>query len=201
MVVSWPDLLDTVSGCQGCRLGGSRTHAVPGEGNPRARLMLIGEGPGRDEDLSGRPFVGAAGQLLEKILGAIGLARSDVYIANIVKCRPPGNRAPEPDEIAACMPHLRAQVALIRPQVIALLGATALKAIVGDAGRITRDRGHWIERKGVWIMPTFHPAALLRDEDKKRPVWEDFKQIRDKLTELRQHDATFGDEPAVRGQL
>lgn len=185
MNVSWPTLIVQIEGCRNCRLGEARKRAVPGEGNPRAELMLIGEGPGRDEDLYGRPFVGAAGQLLEKMLGAIGLSRADVYIANAVKCRPPDNRVPEPDEVAACMPYLRAQVALIRPKVIALLGATALKSVLGDDRRITRDRGQWVERKGVWMMATFHPAALLRDEDKKRPVWEDFKQIRDKLEALR----------------
>ncbi len=184
MEVSWPTLLAQIEGCQGCRLCGGRTHVVPGEGDPHADLLLIGEGPGRDEDLLGRPFVGAAGQLLEKILAAIGRSRQDVYIANVVKCRPPQNRAPEVDEIAACLPYLRAQTALIRPKVIVLMGATALKAVLGDQYRITRDRGRWIEKKGVLIMPTFHPAALLRDETKKRPVWEDFKQVRDKLTEL-----------------
>jgi len=184
MEVSWPTLLESIANCQRCRLCDGRTHAVPGEGNPNAPLLLVGEGPGRDEDLLGRPFVGAAGQLLEKILSAIGRSREDTYIANVVKCRPPQNRAPEADEIAACLPYLRSQVALIRPQIIVLMGATALKAILGDTMRITRDRGQWIERKGVLIMPTFHPAALLRDESKKRPVWEDFKQIRDKLQEL-----------------
>ena len=157
---------------------------MPGEGNPHARLMFIGEGPGRDEDLTGRPFVGRAGQLLDKMIAAIGLSREEVYIANVVKCRPPQNRAPEMDEVAACMPYLRAQVGLIRPQVIVLLGSSALGAILGAEHRITRERGAWIERKGVFFMPTFHPAALLRDESKKRPVWEDLKKVRDKLQEL-----------------
>ena len=157
---------------------------MPGEGNPHARLMFIGEGPGRDEDQTGRPFVGRAGQLLDKMIGAIGLSREEVFIANVVKCRPPQNRAPEADEVAACMPYLRAQVGLIRPQVIVLLGSSALGAILGPDHRITRERGAWIERKGVWFMPTFHPAALLRDESKKRPVWEDLKKVRDKLQEL-----------------
>lgn len=184
MLVSWPSLTEEITNCQKCRLCAARTHAVPGEGNPHARLMFIGEGPGRDEDLTGRPFVGRAGQLLDKMIAAIGLSREEVYIANVVKCRPPQNRAPEMDEVAACMPYLRAQVGLIRPWVIVLLGASALGAILGPEHRITRERGAWIERKGVFFMPTFHPAALLRDESKKRPVWEDLKKVRDKLQEL-----------------
>lgn len=184
MLVSWPSLTEEITNCQKCRLCAARTHAVPGEGNPHARLMFIGEGPGRDEDLTGRPFVGRAGQLLDKMIAAIGLSREEVYIANVVKCRPPQNRAPEMDEVAACMPYLRAQVGLIRPQVIVLLGSSALGAILGPEHRITRERGAWLERKGVFFMPTFHPAALLRDESKKRPVWEDLKKVRDKLQEL-----------------
>lgn len=184
MLVSWPSLTEEITNCQKCRLCAARTRAVPGEGNPHARLMFIGEGPGRDEDLTGRPFVGRAGQLLDKMIAAIGLSREEVYIANVVKCRPPQNRAPEMDEVAACMPYLRAQVGLIRPQVIVLLGSSALGAILGPEHRITRERGAWLERKGVFFMPTFHPAALLRDESKKRPVWEDLKKVRDKLQEL-----------------
>ena len=184
MLVSWPSLTEEITNCQKCRLCAARTHAVPGEGSPHARLMFIGEGPGRDEDLTGRPFVGRAGQLLDKMIAAIGLSREEVYIANVVKCRPPQNRAPEMDEVAACMPYLRAQVGLIRPQVIVLLGSSALGAILGPEHRITRERGAWIERKGVFFMPTFHPAALLRVESKKRPVWEDLKKVRDKLQEL-----------------
>ena len=193
MRVSWPELMAEIQGCTRCPLWEKRTFVVPGEGDLHARLMLIGEGPGAQEDATGRPFVGAAGQLLDKMLAAIGLAREQVYIANIVKCRPPQNRVPAPDEAQACLGHLRAQVALIRPQVIVCLGATSARYVIGEDCRITRDRGQWIERKGVWIMPTFHPAALLRDESKKRPAWEDFKAVRDKLAELEgsrktQHD-------------
>ena len=188
MLVSWPTLTEEITRCQKCRLCAGRTYPVPGEGNPHARLMFIGEGPGRDEDQTGRPFVGRAGQLLDKMIGAIGLSREEVFIANVVKCRPPQNRAPEADEVAACMPYLRAQVGLIRPQVIVLLGSSALGAILRPDHRITRERGAWIERKGVWFMPTFHPAALLRDESKKRPVWEDLKKVRDKLQELQADD-------------
>lgn len=184
MLVSWPSLTEEIANCRKCRLCAARTYPVPGEGDPHARLMFIGEGPGRDEDQTGRPFVGRAGQLLDKMIAAIGLTREEVYIANVVKCRPPQNRAPEMDEVAACMPYLRAQVGLIRPQVIVLLGSSALGAILGPEHRITRERGAWIERKGVFFMPTFHPAALLRDESKKRPVWEDLKKVRNKLQEL-----------------
>lgn len=184
MEVSWPTLMDDIAQCQRCRLSEKRTNTVPGEGNPRADILFIGEGPGYEEDRLGRPFVGAAGHLLERMLQAIDLTRSDVYIANVVKCRPPGNRAPEPDEAEACLPYLRAQTALIRPKIIVLMGASAYKAITRQTNGITRARGEWIERKGVWILPTFHPAALLRDESKKRPVWEDLKQVKAKLAEL-----------------
>ena len=184
MITSWATLTQDVAACEKCRLCQTRTNVVLGEGDPHAPLMFIGEGPGRDEDQTGRPFVGRAGQLLDKMIGAIGLSREEVFIANVVKCRPPQNRAPEMDEVAACMPYLRAQVGLIRPQVIVLLGSSALGAILGPEHRITRERGAWIERKGVFFMPTFHPAALLRDESKKRPVWEDLKKVRDKLQEL-----------------
>ena len=184
MQTSWPTLMEQIGGCTACGLCRGRTHVVPGEGDLHARLMLIGEGPGEQEDLQGRPFVGPAGQLLERMLAAIGLAREQVYIANAVKCRPPHNRVPTPEETAACLPYLRAQVALVRPRVIALLGATAARTVLGDGVRITRDRGRWVERKGVFLLPTYHPAALLRDESKKRPAWEDMQAIRDKLYEL-----------------
>lgn len=184
MQVSWPELMKDVYGCTRCPLWEKRTSVVPGEGDLHARLMLIGEGPGAQEDATGRPFVGVAGQLLDKMLAAIGLSREQVYIANVVKCRPPQNRVPAPEEAQACIGYLRAQVALIRPQVIVCLGATSARYVIGESCRITRDRGQWVERKGVWIMPTFHPAALLRDESKKRPAWSDFKAVRDKLAEL-----------------
>lgn len=184
MKTSWPTLTQEVYACEKCRLAQSRSNVVLGEGDLHAPLMFIGEGPGQQEDLTGRPFVGAAGQLLDKMLAAIGMRREQVYICNIVKCRPPNNRVPEPDERAACMEYLRAQVALVRPKVIVCLGSTPARALLGDDIRITRDRGVWHLKKGVWFMPTYHPAALLRDADKKRPAWTDFKAIRDKLIEL-----------------
>lgn len=184
MNTSWPTLQQEALSCEKCRLCQTRHSVVLGEGDPHAALMFVGEGPGQQEDLTGRPFVGPAGQLLDRMLAAIGLAREQVYICNIVKCRPPNNRVPEPDERAACMGYLRAQVALVRPKIIACLGSTPARALLGDDVRITRDRGVWQLRKGVWFIPTFHPAALLRDESKKRPSWTDFQAIRDKLKEL-----------------
>ncbi len=181
MRVSWPTLLEEIARCEKCGLCRGRKHAVPGEGNVHSPLLFVGEGPGAQEDATGRPFVGAAGQLLDRMLAAIGLVREQVYIANVVKCRPENNRVPTPDEAAACLPHLRAQVALIRPQLIVCLGATPARYLMGEEVRVTRDRGKWVERKGVRMMCTFHPAALLRDETKKRPAWEDFQAIRDTL--------------------
>ena len=157
---------------------------VPGEGNPNADLMFIGEGPGRDEDEQGRPFVGVSGQLLDRMIHAIGMERTEVYIANVVKCRPPMNRNPEPDEAAACLPYLRSQFVLVSPKVIVLLGKVACRYVLGEEAPISRMRGHWIERKGIWFMPTYHPSALLREPAKKREAWEDFKMVRDKLAEV-----------------
>lgn len=187
---SWLTLLEQIEACRQCGLVGGIRRKVPGQGNPDARLLIVGEGPGRDEDAQGLAFVGAAGQLLTKMLAAIDLKREDVYIANVVKCRPPGNREPTPEEAALCLPYLRAQTALIRPQVILMLGATALKFLVSPTYRITASRGRWIERKGFWMMPTFHPAALLRDPGKKADVWKDLQMVRDKLAELGEKHAS-----------
>ena len=186
MQVSWDGLNAQIAVCEQCELCRGIHHKVPGQGDPRARLMLIGEGPGAEEDLQGLAFVGAAGQLLTKMLAAIGLTRQEVYICNVVKCRPPHNRTPLPEEAAACMPFLRAQFSLVRPQVIVLLGATAARAVLGENTRITRDRGVWVEKKGVYFMPTYHPAALLRDESKKRDAWHDVKAVREKMEQLKQ---------------
>ena len=184
MKVSWAQLYNDVNGCQKCRLCETRTHVVPGEGDPHAALMFIGEGPGQDEDLQGRPFVGASGQLLTRMIQAIGMERTEVYICNIVKCRPPRNRNPEPDEAAACLDYLRAQFALVRPKVVVLLGKVACQYTLGEQVFITRDHGQWRERKGTWFLPTFHPSALLRDPAKKRDAWDDFQKVKAKLQEL-----------------
>ena len=156
--------------------------------------MLVGEGPGQVEDEQGLAFVGPAGQLLTRMLAAIGLPRERVYICNVVKCRPPQNRVPLPEEEAACLPHLRMQTWLVRPKVILLLGATAGKALLDPEMRITRDRGKWTERKGFWMLPTYHPSALLRDESKKPQAWEDMKRVRDKLKELGLYSDIYGSD-------
>ena len=184
MEISWDSLHAAIEACQQCELCRQIHNKVPGQGNGSADLMFIGEGPGADEDLQGLAFVGAAGQLLTKMIAAIGLTREQVYICNVVKCRPPHNRTPEADEAAACMPFLRMQFALVKPRVIVLLGATAARAILGDQIRITRDRGVWVEKKGVWFMPTYHPAALLRDVSKKKDAWHDLQSVQEKLKEL-----------------
>lgn len=183
MELTWDTLLGAIATCRRCQLCERRTNVVPGEGDRDAALMLIGEGPGAQEDAQGRPFVGAAGQLLDKMLAAIDLRREQVYIANVVKCRPPGNRTPLPNECEACLPYLRAQVKLIAPRIIVCLGATAARTIIAPDIRITRERGVWTERKGFWLMPTYHPAALLRDPAKKKEAWLDMQAIRDKLRE------------------
>ena len=180
----WHELNDEILSCRLCQLCETRTHVVLGEGNPSAKVMLVGEGPGKDEDATGRPFVGRAGQLLDKMLAAVDLDRDKVYITNVVKCRPPNNRTPSDDEAQACLPYLRAQFALVRPAIIVCLGATAAKYIYAPDIRITRDRGKWKQSKGVWILPTYHPAALLRNEGWKRESWEDMKSIREKVAEL-----------------
>ena len=170
--------------CSRCALAQTRTNVVFGTGVPTARVMFIGEGPGADEDRLVRPFVGRAGELLKKMIHSIGMERTETYICNVIKCRPPQNRTPTPEEMDACKGFLRAQVALVRPKIIVLLGSTAGRAVLGDQFRVTRDRGRWVEKKGVWFMPTYHPSALLRDETLKRPAWEDFKAVREKIHEL-----------------
>lgn len=189
MKVSWAQLLDEVNHCSRCRLCQTRTNVVPGEGNPAAEIMFIGEGPGRDEDLQGRPFVGRSGELLTRMIRAIDLEREDVYICNIVKCRPPQNRNPEPDEAAACLNYLRAQFAMVRPRIVVLLGKVACRYTLQQEISVMRDHGKWFERKGTWFIPTFHPSFLLRDPARKREAWEDFQKIRDKLNEIRAMEA------------
>ena len=184
MRISWEVLWKNIHGCQGCGLGSGCIQKVPGQGDVHAPLMLIGEGPREQEDKQGLAFVGPAGQLLTKMLQAIQLPRERVYICNVVKCRPPRNRQPSPEERAACMEHLRGQVALVKPRVIVLLGATAVSAVLGEDYRITRCRGQWFEKKGVSILATYHPSALLRNPAKKRDAWEDLKRVCAKLKEL-----------------
>ena len=174
-------IMKDIGDCTRCRLHEQRRTIVFGEGDPQAELVFVGEGPGAEEDATGRPFVGRAGQLLDKIIIAIGLKREDVYIANIVKCRPPGNRTPELDEVATCEPFLLRQLAFIRPKVIVALGSPSFQCLLRTREPITKARGQWREWNGIRVMPTFHPAFLLRSPDKKREVWEDMKKVRDYL--------------------
>lgn len=171
------ELKQEVEQCEKCKLCTTRQNVVFGVGNPNTKIMFIGEGPGGDEDRLGEPFVGKAGQLMNKAFDVVGIKREDVYIANIVKCRPPHNRDPEADEINACMDYLRNQVMIIKPKIIVLLGRIALKNILGEEYKITASRGNWIEKKGIMYMPTWHPAALLRDETKKIDFLEDIKKV------------------------
>ncbi len=176
-VASLDELRPIVLECRRCPLAETRNHVVFGEGDPHAKLMFIGEGPGYDEDMQGRPFVGKAGQLLNKMIVAMQFQREEVYIANVVKCRPPGNRVPSPDEAAACIGYLKRQIELIRPEVIVLLGATAVNFLLGKREGITRLRGKWLGYDGIPVMPTFHPAFLLRQESAKRDAWADLQQV------------------------
>lgn len=177
------ELENSFKDCNKCKLCKSRQNIVFGVGNPHADIMFIGEGPGGDEDKQGEPFVGKAGQLMNKAFEGIGINRDKVYIANIVKCRPPQNRNPEKDETEACIDYLRNQVMIIKPKIIVLLGNVALKNILGEEYGITKARGKWIEKKGIWYLPTFHPAALLRDNSKKLDFWRDLKKIKEKIYE------------------
>ena len=190
--INWEIFDRQVAACEMCPLCRNIRHKVPGQGDRQAPLMLIGEGPGQVEDEEGLAFVGPAGQLLTRMLAAISLPRDRVYICNIVKCRPPNNRVPEEAEAEACKLHLRMQFALVRPKVIVLLGSTAARHTLGPDIRVTRDRGRWFERKGVWMMPTYHPSALLRDPAKKREAWEDMQSLRDRLMELSLYEDLYG---------
>jgi DNA polymerase len=172
------DIANICKQCQRCLLRNEAKQIVFGFGNPNADLMLIGEAPGADEDLQGIPFVGRSGQLLDKILTASGIDKNDVYITNIVKCKPPANRIPNTEEAEACSPYLTRQIEIVLPRIIVCLGALATQRIIRDKARITLIRGTVFEKGGIKIIPTFHPAALLRDPKKKKPVWEDFKKIK-----------------------
>jgi uracil-DNA glycosylase len=176
-----PEIRAQLGNCQRCKLCTGRTHIVFGVGDPQARLMFIGEGPGRDEDLQGEPFVGEAGKLLDKMIVAMGLQRSQVYIANIVKCRPPRNRDPEPDEIAACEPFLWAQINAVKPAIIVALGRIAAQTLLKDSTPISKMRGKWREYRGFPLMPTFHPAYLLRNPADKKLVWLDLQDVMQRL--------------------
>ena len=180
----WEQIEQMIQSCQRCGLCQQRHSIVLGEGNRQAEVMLIGEGPWADEDAQGRPFVGKAGQLLDKMFSAIDMRREDLYITNVVKCRPPGNRTPLDEEAQACLPILRMQYRLIRPKIVVCLGATATRHVYDPEARITRVRGQWLEKNGTFFLPTYHPAALLRDESKKKDVWQDLKSIAQKYAEL-----------------
>lgn len=178
-------LQQKVMQCGNCGLRPTCRQVVFGEGSPEAKIMLIGEGPGEEEDRQGRPFVGKAGQLLDKILEVCGFGRfTHVYIANIVKCRPPKNRIPAPEERISCLPYLHEQIKIIEPAIIILLGATALQGLIDPQARITKSRGEWLQWQDIWIMPTYHPAAILRNPQLKKPVWEDFKKVVAKYRDL-----------------
>lgn len=177
-----------IGDCTRCPLHLERTHVVHTEGNRKARLMFVGEAPGADEDVQARPFVGRAGQLLTKIIEAIGLKREEVLIGNVNRCRPPGNRAPTTEEASTCKPYLLREIAVVQPEVIVVLGNTAMKNLLDTREGITRLRGNFQDYKGIKVMPTFHPAYLLRDPSKKRETWEDLKKVRDYLDSHRSSD-------------
>ena len=172
---------EIVKQCTKCVLCKNRTKTVFGSGNIHARIMFIGEGPGADEDIQGLPFVGKAGKLMNEAFKGLGINREELYIANIVKCRPPNNRTPLKEEAEACINYLRSQVMIIKPEIIVLMGNTALKNILGEEYGITKSRGKWVIKKDIKYMPTFHPAALLRDETKKIDFWNDLKMVIEEL--------------------
>ncbi|MEK6246676.1 MAG: uracil-DNA glycosylase [Planctomycetales bacterium] len=170
-------IFNELGNCQRCGLGASRTKLVYGVGNPNARLVLVGDAPGREEDLQGEPFVGEAGQLLDRILQAMGMHRNDVYLCNVLKCRPPNNRDPQPEEGATCEAFLVRQIAAIRPQVIIALGRFAVHSLLKTNAPISKLRGEWQNYQGIPLMPTYHPAYLLNNPEGKRDVWDDMKQV------------------------
>ena len=181
---NWTDLEKSCSVCSRCDLCRTRTNVVFGVGPQDAKVMFIGEGPGEQEDLQGEPFVGAAGKFLDEMLSIIDLGRHNCYIANIVKCRPPRNRDPFPEEQDACIGYLRNQVSLIKPRIIVCLGRIAAKKIIDESYRITSEHGRWIDRNGVWLTAFYHPAALLRDLSKRPETFEDLISLREKIQEL-----------------
>ena len=192
--MDWENLRQTCEQCHNCPLGETRTNLVFGDGNPRAKLMLVGEGPGQQEDLSGVPFVGPAGQLLDRMLEIIDLDRSRYYITNIVKCRPPHNRDPLAQEQDACIGYLRTQTRLIRPKLIVCLGRIAAMRLIRPDYRITREHGQWVQKGDFWMTAIYHPSALLRDESKRPEAFDDLIGIRDKIREV--CPEIYGDRPA-----
>ena len=188
MYNSWEQLRQDCLACNKCELGQTRTNLVFGVGVPDAEIVFIGEGPGEQEDLRGEPFVGRGGQLLDKYLDAIGLSRkTNIYIGNMVKCRPPQNRDPKPEEQEACIFWLREQIRLIRPKIIVCLGRISAQRLIDPDFRVTKQHGEFIERNGVWMMGTFHPAALLRNPRQKPDALEDFLRLRDKIAQVCTH--------------
>lgn len=184
MIESWEELETACRGCTKCGLGATRNHVVFGDGNRKSGVLFVGEGPGEQEDLKGLPFVGRAGQLLDKMLAAVELDRTKVFIANIVKCRPPHNRDPLPEEQETCIGWLRNQVYLMRPKIIVCLGRVAGKQIIKEDLKITAEHGIWFEKVGVLMMATLHPAALLRNPNQKPEAFKDYLKLRDKIAEL-----------------
>jgi uracil-DNA glycosylase len=182
---SFEDIHREIGDCLRCPLHQKRTHVVHTEGNQKARLMFVGEAPGADEDIQARPFVGRAGQLLTKIIEAIGLKREEVLIGNVNRCRPPGNRPPTSEEASTCKPFLLREIAIVQPEVIVVLGNTAMRNLLDTKESIGRLRGNFQDYKGIKVMPTFHPAYLLRDPSKKRETWDDLKKVRDYLESTR----------------
>ena len=178
-------LAEQVQTCANCQLCNGATQVVFGEGNPQAELMFVGEGPGAEDDKQGTPFVGEAGQLLDKILTAAEIAREEIYIANVVKCLAPADRKPQKSEIEACLPYLWQQIKLIQPKIIVCLGSIASQALLGPALRVSSARGTWHDLEGMRVMPMYHPAALLHDPAKKRPTWEDIQKVRDAYRSLK----------------
>lgn len=183
--MTWQELKDMCNCCTRCRLCEGRLNVVFGKGNENADILFVGEGPGRQEDEQGIPFVGQAGQLLDLALVSCGYKPDDYYIANVIKCRPPENRTPFAEECNACMPYLRKQFSLIKPKIVVCLGGVAATNLIDKDARITGLRGRWTEKGGTLFFATYHPAALLRDESKKLVMWQDLKKVKDKLDEIR----------------
>lgn len=182
---SWEELERVCSNCTKCKLCSSRTNVVIGSGNKNSDIMFVGEGPGEQEDLQGVPFVGKAGQLLDKMLKAIGFNKNDIYITNVVKCRPPSNRDPAQDERDACLNYLRYQLLLIKPKIVVCLGRISAQVIINPLFKITKEHGIWYERKGYLLISTYHPSAVLRDESKMPDTYDDLKKIKQKYDEMR----------------